>query len=91
MNWKASEIVEQESDKFNCWIKESICVRLNTPTMNRDEGAYQLSPIWTQVICTPKPGGRGCLQSDFAHLSQLLRTLPHSLGFSDQQKLHKDN
>ena len=44
--------------------------RLNTPTMNRDEGAYQLSPIWTQVISTPKPGGRGRLQSDFARLSQ---------------------
>ena len=25
----------------------------------RDEGAYQLSPIWTQVISTPKPGGEG--------------------------------
>ena len=65
------EIVEQESDKFKRWIKESICIRSNTPTMNRDEGAYQLSPIWTQVISTPKPGaGRGRLQSDFARLSQ---------------------
>ena len=27
--------------------------------MNTDEGAYQLSPIWTQVISTPKPGGGG--------------------------------
>ena len=27
--------------------------------MNRDEGAYQLSPLWTQVISTPKPGGEG--------------------------------
>ena len=70
MNWEASEIVEQESDKFKRWIKESICIRSNTPTMNRDEGAYQLSPIWTQVISTPKPGGRGRLQSDFARLSQ---------------------
>ena len=59
MNWEASEIVEQESDKFKRWIKESICIRSNTPTMNRDEGAYQLSPIWTQVISTPKPGGGG--------------------------------
>ena len=59
MNWEASEIVEQESDKFKRWIKESICIRSNTPTMNRDEGAYQLSPIWTQVISTPKPGGEG--------------------------------
>ena len=58
-NWEASEIVEQESDKLKRWIKESICIRLNTPIMNRDEGAYQLSPIWTQVISAPKPGGEG--------------------------------
>ena len=42
MNWEASEIVEQESDKFKRWIKESICIRSITPTLNRDEGA--LSP-----------------------------------------------
>ena len=64
MNW------EQGGDKFKRWIEESICIRSNTPTMNRDEGAYQLSPIWTQVISTPKPGGSGRLQSDFVHLSQ---------------------
>ena len=45
MNWEASEIVEQESDKFKRWIKERICIRSNTPAMNRDEGAYQLSTI----------------------------------------------
>ena len=44
-NWEASEIAEQESDKFKRWNKESICIRSNTPTLNRDEGAYQLSPI----------------------------------------------
>ena len=27
--------------------------------MNRDEGADQLSPIWTQVISTPNQGGGG--------------------------------
>ena len=59
MNWEASEKVELESDKFKRWIKESICIRSNTPTMNRDEGAYQLSPICTQVISTPKPGREG--------------------------------
>ena len=52
------------------FLSESICIGSNTPTMNRDEGAYQLSPIWTQVISTPKPGERGRLQSDFARLSQ---------------------
>ena len=58
MNWEEIEIVEQESDKFKRWIKESICIRSNTPNMNRDEGAYQLSPIWTQVIFIPQPGRR---------------------------------
>ena len=42
MDWEASEIVEQESDKFKRWVKESIHIRMNSPTMNRDEGAYQL-------------------------------------------------
>ena len=64
------QIVEQEGDKFKRWIKESICISSNTPTMNRDEGAYQLSPTWTQVISTPKlgrgAGRRGRLQSGFA-------------------------
>ena len=70
MNWEAREIGEQESNKFKRWIKESICIRSNTPTMNRDEGAYQLSPIWTQVISTLQ-AGRWRLQSDFARLSPI--------------------
>lgn len=41
-------IVERESDNFKRWIQESIHIRTNSPTMNRDEGAYQLSPIWNQ-------------------------------------------
>ena len=74
MNWEASQIVEQESDNFKRWIKESIYIRSNTPTMNRDEGAYQLPPIWTQVFSTPKTGegGGGRLQSNIARLSQQL-------------------
>ena len=46
-DWKASRIVEQESDKFKRWIKESIHIRANTPNVNRDEGAHQLSLIWS--------------------------------------------
>ena len=45
MNLEASEIVAQESAKFKRWIKETICIRSNTRTMNRDEGTYQLSPM----------------------------------------------
>ena len=60
MNWEASEIVEQESDKFKRWIKESISIRSNTPTMNRDEGAYRLSPIYTDTSdLHPQTRGEG--------------------------------
>ena len=41
-NCEASEIVEQESDKFKRWIKESICIRSNTDvtkTGNWERGA----------------------------------------------------
>ena len=49
-------LLEIFSASFLCSV---ILVRSNTATMNRDEGAYQLSPIWTQVISIPKPGGGG--------------------------------
>ena len=69
MNWEASEIVERESDKFKRRIEESICIRSNTPTMNRDEGAYPLSPIWTQVTPNQRGGGGVRLQSDCAFIA----------------------
>ena len=40
MNWEASETVEQESDKFKRWIKESISIRSNTPNPNRGWGGW---------------------------------------------------
>ena len=58
-DWKASEIVEQKSDKFKRCIKDSIHIRANTRNMSRDEGAYHLSPIWSQVISNPTQGGGG--------------------------------
>ena len=61
MDWEAGEIVERESDKFIRCIKESIHIRTNSPTMNRDEGAYQLSPIWNQLISIPDQVGGGDL------------------------------
>ena len=83
MNWEASEIVEQESDKFKRWIKESICIRSNTPTMNRDEGAYQLSPIWTQVISIPKPGGEGVSTEWLCAFIVIINTFRSLLKASD--------
>ena len=54
--WEAREIVEQESDKFKRWIKESIHIRTNTPTMNMDEEAYLLL---ISYISTPNQAGGG--------------------------------
>ena len=60
MNWEASEIVEQESDKFKRWIKESICIRSNTPTVNSWGGG---SPSAFSHMDTsdlhPQPSGGG--------------------------------
>ena len=44
MDWEASEIVKQEGDKFKRWIKESVCIRSNTPTMNRGTGSLSAFP-----------------------------------------------
>ena len=41
MNWEASETVEQESDKFKRWIKESTSIRSNTPNPNRGWGGWE--------------------------------------------------
>ena len=37
-DWEASEIVEQESDKFKRWIKGSIHIRADTPTTMYEQG-----------------------------------------------------
>ena len=55
----AGEIADGESDKFKRRVKESIHIRTNSPTMNRDELAYQLPPVWNQLISTPTRGGGG--------------------------------
>ena len=57
MNWEASEKVELESDKFKRWIKESICIRSNTPTMNRDEGLSAFSHMDTSDLHPQTRGG----------------------------------
>ena len=61
MNWEASETVEQESDKFKRWIKESICIRSNTPIMNRDErgSLSAFSHMDTSDLHPPTGGGGG--------------------------------
>jgi len=48
-------VIDRESDRYTRWIKESIWLRRKgTKTlMNRDEGAYNLHNIYTQLLTPP--------------------------------------
>ena len=53
-------MVEQESDKFKKWIKKSICIRSNTPIMNRDEqGSLSAFSHMDTSDLQPQPGVGG--------------------------------
>ena len=38
------------SDQYKCWIKEAIAIRKQGTTMNRDEGQYQLSHVFDNLL-----------------------------------------
>ena len=66
MNWEASEIVEQESDKCKRWIKESICI-----SYEQGRGSLSAFSHMDTSDLHPQPGGGGWrLRSDFARLSK---------------------
>ncbi|XP_048120771.1 uncharacterized protein LOC125308359 [Alosa alosa] len=51
MNWDAAKVIRTESNKFHRWIKEAVEIRKRaSKTVNRDEGAYQLSHTWDTVL-----------------------------------------
>ena len=58
IDWEGAKVVDTEGDRYKRWITEAIWIRRRTPTMNRDEGAYQLSNLWTGLITTVPPSGR---------------------------------
>ena len=43
-------IIGREEQDFTRLIKESIFIRLNNPTQNRNIGKFQLSHIWDRVL-----------------------------------------
>ena len=74
MDWDAARIVKTESNKFQRWIKEAVEIRKRAPkTVNRDEGAYQLSHTWDTVLqrrplpTDRPPDGRGRHKHPPAH------------------------
>jgi hypothetical protein len=58
INWDSAKIIDREQDRSARHITEAIHIRRHgTTTMNRDEGAYQLTHIYDQVIAGAPPSG----------------------------------
>ena len=56
INWEESNILAKDNERNTRWIRESIWIRRKGGTnykrnlMNADEGAYQLSHLYDQLI-----------------------------------------
>ena len=51
IDWPSATVIDRESDKFTRWIRESIWLRRReNKTMNKDEGAFNLNNIYTQLL-----------------------------------------
>ena len=51
MDWDAARVIRTERNRYHRWIKEAVEIRKRAPnTMNRDDGAYQLSHTWDMVL-----------------------------------------
>ena len=45
-----AKIIGKEIDRYKRWIKEAIAIRKQGTTMNRDEGQYQLSHVFDNLL-----------------------------------------
>ena len=50
IDWDSARIVEREADWVTRGMKEAIKIR-STANMNRDEGRYQLSHLYDDLLC----------------------------------------
>ena len=55
IDWEGTRVVDRESHAMSRRVKEAIWIRREGDTMNRDEGAYQLSGIYNGLIRS-RPG-----------------------------------
>ena len=50
-DWENAKVIDRESDKAGRHIREAIWIR-KMENMNRDEGSYQLSHVWDNLLHT---------------------------------------
>ena len=56
IDWGEAKIVGRESDRYKRWIKEAITIRKQGTTMNRDEGQYNLSHVFDDLLMNKSSG-----------------------------------
>ena len=50
IDWDEARIINKEGDRYKRWIKEAIASRKQDTTMNWDEGQYQLSHVFDDLL-----------------------------------------
>ena len=50
IDWEEARIVGRKSDRYKRWVKEAIAIMKQGTTMNRDEGQYQLSHVFDDLL-----------------------------------------
>ena len=55
IDWDQVKIIDREGNRGDRWMKEAIHIRKEQDkSMNRDEGSYQLSHIYTTSCISPR-------------------------------------
>ena len=50
IDWEEARVVGKEADRYKRWIKEAIQIRKQDNIMNRDEGQYNLSHAFDDLL-----------------------------------------
>ena len=63
-------ILTTEPKWFEWGVKEAIYIRINQPSLNKDGGRFNLSPVWTNILRARFSKSRGPPPLDFEQLHQ---------------------
>ncbi|XP_072039294.1 cadherin-23-like [Amphiura filiformis] len=58
IDWDEARVLGKETDRYTRWIKEAVAIRKQGTTMNRDEGQYNLSHVFDDLLKKNTSGNR---------------------------------
>ena len=56
IDWEGAKVIDREDNQKLRQVKEAIWIASSGPVMNRDQGAYHLSPIYGQLLPLTRKG-----------------------------------